>query len=210
MVGEVEGGLIERCLSQASVGADDSVRYAGGFVGKVGDRSGGSPANHGEGAGVGVILDSYATGDVSVEDHAGGFVGLNESVIRRSYSLGDATASDDGAGGFVSINEGTITDSYATGVGTDSSGYGAGFAYYTGSGSTTVNCWWYNTTNTVGIYNSNGTDDVTKATTDESDFYDAAHDVYTRADYEWDFDGEDADWVEDVSQADYPSLFWEI
>jgi filamentous hemagglutinin family protein len=72
------------------------------------------------------IVDSYATGNVSVASNGnvGGLVGSSSANISRSYATGAVSGSI--AGGLVGLAYAGITDSYATGGATVSNGMAGG------------------------------------------------------------------------------------
>jgi len=61
----------------------------------------------------GMIMNSYATGNVTGDLHVGGLAGFNEGTIKHSYADGDMTGRAR-VGGLVGTNEGTIETSYAS------------------------------------------------------------------------------------------------
>jgi hypothetical protein len=128
------GNIITSSYATGSVsGGQGSVSaFAGGFVGKNQNGS---------------ISLSHASGSVSSNDSAGGFAGLNQSTIERSYSSGAANVAIGGAkvfrtaGGFAGTNgdgngtlPGTITNCYELGSAgiTGSGGSVGGFAGFSG------------------------------------------------------------------------------
>jgi hypothetical protein len=71
------------------------------------------------GSSVGTVINSYATGNVTVSYYnAGGLVGSNSGTVSNSYATGNVT----GGSGLVGSNSGTVINSYATGNVTDGSG----------------------------------------------------------------------------------------
>jgi hypothetical protein len=94
------------------------------------------------GKNTGSIEGSYATGQVSATQNAGGLVGLNDTngVITSSFATGAVTAADY-AGGFVGSNEGLIKTSYATGTATTTSGRFVGGFLGKGDGTLSDNYW---------------------------------------------------------------------
>ena len=61
----------------------------------------------------GLIVNSYASGNIVASDRAGGLVGLNNGPIRNSYARVDVQSRE--GGGLVSSNQGLIVNSYASG-----------------------------------------------------------------------------------------------
>lgn len=106
LVGTANPGTIENSNATANVSGS---RRVGGLVG------------HNQGGAT--VINSYATGNVSVsfgDGHdAGGLVGANAGAeIHNSYATGFVTAIGRRAGGLVgqNHNSGIITNSYATGI----------------------------------------------------------------------------------------------
>jgi len=143
LVGYLAGTLSE-CITSGTV---DGEGYVGGLAGLLGAVSISSchsscavTASATRGGGLigaaavndyGVIIDSYATGDVTVTgDYAGGFAGeLNRlGSVSRCFATGDVSGADY-VGGFVGRNTSSdIYDSYARGnVIETGGGYGGGF-----------------------------------------------------------------------------------
>lgn len=103
LVGDNNGGTIQRCFATGSVSGGAAITDAGGLVGENG----------------GAIADSYATGAVnSKKQIAGGLVGSNFETIDRSYATGAVTGSSDAAlGGYIGWDftdglNGTLTFGY--------------------------------------------------------------------------------------------------
>ena len=68
------------------------------------------------GANVGVISDSYATGNVSGGgNYVGGLVGADSGTISDSYATGSVSSTRDDVGGLAGYSIGVINNSYATG-----------------------------------------------------------------------------------------------
>ena len=149
LVGYNDGGSITNSYATGNVRATStststiisSYAFAGGLVGY---NYGGS-----------IILNSYATGEVSATSsrshaYAGGLVGINNSGdnITNSYATGEVSATSSYsyayAGGLVGVNSGSILNSYATGnvSATGSSNAYAGGLVGSNSGSIT-NCYRY-------------------------------------------------------------------
>jgi len=65
----------------------------------------------------GTVQNSYASSEVNGEYHAGGLVGLNyKSSVEASYAIGDVSITNDYVGGLVGVNqESTVINSYSTG-----------------------------------------------------------------------------------------------
>ena len=61
----------------------------------------------------GLIVNSYASGNIVASDRAGGLVGLNNGPIRNSYARVDVQSRE--GGGLVWSNQGLIVNSYASG-----------------------------------------------------------------------------------------------
>ncbi|XP_078354460.1 uncharacterized protein LOC144639076 [Oculina patagonica] len=101
LVGSLYEGTIQRC-------------YATGTVSGIGDKIGGGLVgdNHG------MILSSYATGDVLGQSDIGGLVGKSgwghQTIINNSYATGNVSGTGI-TGGLVGYNQGTITKCYAIG-----------------------------------------------------------------------------------------------
>jgi hypothetical protein len=111
---------------------DDSYEWFGGFIGRnknsswiessfaTGNVNSNQVDNDLEivggfsGANGGVIINSYATGNVYGEDQVGGFTGRTGNRIEDSYATGNVYG-DDEVGGFIGENDGRIYRSYATG-----------------------------------------------------------------------------------------------
>ncbi len=145
LVGHI-AGTISNCKTSGTVDGED---YVGGLAGLLGvvsisDCSSSctvtASANRGGGLigaagvnGFGVIINSYATGDVTVTGlYAGGFVGdLNRlGSVSRCFATGDVSGNNV-VGGFVGWNRSSdIYDSYAKGDVTETGGvfsYAGGF-----------------------------------------------------------------------------------
>ncbi|MEI8270317.1 MAG: GLUG motif-containing protein, partial [bacterium] len=126
LIGANDGSdTIISSFSSATVTA--SVNIVGGLVG----------------TNVGVIENSYATGDVyTVNGDAGGLVGLNGTPgsISNSYSTGSVTGNGNSAngGGFAGLSSTSILNSFSTGL---VSGFSSSFGGFIGiySGGTLVN-----------------------------------------------------------------------
>jgi filamentous hemagglutinin family protein len=99
--------------------------YADGSVSGTGTRVGGFVGYHYHGT----IETSHATGGVAATSRAGGFVGVNESLIEESYATGTLNATAGTVGGFAGSNTsaGVIDNSYATGEVHGAAGYVGGF-----------------------------------------------------------------------------------
>ena len=84
------------------------------------------------GENIGIVSNSYSTGNTSGHNHVGGLVGENSGTVSNSYFTGNMTGHS-GLGGLVGWNYwGTVSDSYST---SDVSGYSSvgglvGFNYY--------------------------------------------------------------------------------
>jgi len=103
-VGGVVGasdGEVTRSYADVDV---DGVAAVGGLVGNTNPNS--------------TVTLSYATGDVSAERRAGGLVGRNIGLVSDSYATGNVTATDEQAGGLTGSNQrnGTVTRSFAVGT----------------------------------------------------------------------------------------------
>jgi len=98
LVGENSiSSIISSCYSLSDVQRGSSyLMYFGGLVG----------ANH-----LGIILDSYAKGNVTGGSNAGGFVGVNGNTISHCYSTGYVSGTT-AVGGFAGVNNDTIVDSF--------------------------------------------------------------------------------------------------
>ncbi|KAF1720057.1 GLUG motif-containing protein [Pseudoxanthomonas wuyuanensis] len=122
------GGVLSDVYSTVTVGSVPGGRGVGGLVARNRDD--------------GIILNSYATGDVSGgENVAGGLVGENMGTVENSYATGNVSGSIF-VGGLVGISTGILRNVYATGdvQGVESVGGLAGYsgnlleyAYATGS-----------------------------------------------------------------------------
>ena len=93
----------------------------------------------------GAVRASYATGTVnSLDDYAGGLVGINHGSVTASYSTVAVTGGDKSAG-FVGNNMGSITNSYSTGevtaTNTNTDTGHAGFVGENTGGSVTTSYW---------------------------------------------------------------------
>ncbi len=101
LIGHNYHGQVNHCSSDADVHGKNAV---GGLVGWN--------QSHSE------IVDCYSTGAVSgIFSHAGGFIGLNVSPVRRCYSTGTVTGGHD-VGGFLGSNwyvGASVEDCYSTG-----------------------------------------------------------------------------------------------
>lgn len=200
-VGAMEGGLVQRSFADVDVVAG-LAKQVGGFVGQT-KVLGMGGEDHGEGAGVSVIIDSFSVGNAVGDDDVGGFVGQHEGFIRRSYATGNATAMDDRAGGFVGDQQGgTITDSFSTGVAAISGTSVGGFAGRVAIGSVNTNNWWANVTNMADTGFGSG-DEITAAASVAS-FHNSGHDVFTRAGFAWDYV---STWVDENNGL--PTLIWQ-
>ena len=112
--GDTFGGLIgynsgpvEGCGSSMNINA---FTHLGGLIGN----SNGAATNL-------YVKDSYATGNVSGTNIAGGLIGLSIGDVNNCYATGNVTLSctnaigECGAGGLIAYEGGTISRSYATG-----------------------------------------------------------------------------------------------
>ncbi|AQQ70164.1 GLUG domain protein [Limihaloglobus sulfuriphilus] len=129
LVGFNDGGIIQNCYSTASL-TDVS---GGGLVGCNSD-------NHLGIRGHGIILDSYASGNL--DRSGGGIAGNNSGYISGCYSVCTITGS---GGGVVSYNNGYVTQCYS-GVNTLESG--GGFVSLNGTDGVITDC--YSLTNVTG------------------------------------------------------------
>jgi len=103
-VGGVVGsndGDVRQSAADATV---EGVAAVGGLVGNT--------------AGNSTVSESYATGDVTAEQRAGGLLGRNIGLIADSYATGNATATEGQAGGLTGSTQrnGTVTRSFAVGA----------------------------------------------------------------------------------------------
>lgn len=104
-----DGAVIENCNSSAEVTTiEDPAESTGEFGGLVGDVQPGA-----------LVQDSFATGDVSGNDDAGGLAGQVLGRVRRCYASGEVT-SNGSAGGLAdnlsgNDDEAIIEQSYAVG-----------------------------------------------------------------------------------------------
>ncbi|MDE0214967.1 MAG: hypothetical protein OXN79_00120, partial [bacterium] len=114
LAGILEGGRVSGVYSHVDVSVSRS--DAGGLIGTNWRQ--------------GVIVESYATGDVSGHDSVGGLVGmLNQAGATAVYATGNVTTSNSNAGGLVGFRPGGyVRAAYATGDVTVTNGY-----YYNGS-----------------------------------------------------------------------------
>jgi hypothetical protein len=114
-----QNGFVSQSCATGAVNGNSHTGTVGGFVG--------SNEN--------IILQSYASGNVSgVDNQGGGFVGENIGIISNSYATGSITGQV--VGGFAGASAGaTITSSYSTGLVTR----GAGFVNYVGPPNTGAN-----------------------------------------------------------------------
>jgi hypothetical protein len=121
--------------SRATGSVSGTWTEVGGFAGINGDD---------DTDGVGVIKNSYATGDVTnsgevdpsylATGEVGGFVGDNQGTIQTSHATGAVTG-DEEVGGFVGENEATISESsYATGRVVAEDDQAGGFVGYNDGG----------------------------------------------------------------------------
>jgi hypothetical protein len=138
LIGDNEEGTIEN--SDSDVGVDGGVdgNRVGGLVGRNsigsivknshadGDVEGEDNVGGLQGAGGGLLIDVYATGNVSaIDDAGGGLAGRNGGTIIDAYATGDVSSNDD-AGGLLGFQDsGVIVNSYAEGAVTGT-GNGAG------------------------------------------------------------------------------------
>lgn len=79
----------------------------------------------GSNGGDGMVLESFASGDVTGRYDVGGLIGLNEGMIRNAYAMGDVYASGNAvdapreyAGGLIgrNLNDGTLERTFAAGA----------------------------------------------------------------------------------------------
>jgi len=193
LVGENWDGAIRNCYSAGPVSATGY--YAGGLVGRNGERRGAYP---------GWIDNCYSSGSVSGTYYVGGLVGYNYySTISNCYS----TASVSGGwlvGGLVGYNyyNGIISSCYSTGSvsGTgDSVGGLVGVNYIS-----VVSSSFWDVNTSSWPTSAAGTGKTTGEMKTQSTFTDAA----------WDFIGETDNgtndiWRRCVDGVDYPRLTWE-
>lgn len=120
-IGILESGVIENV--HVSAPGNGSLKMITGQVGFAGE-SGGLVASV---QAKGIIRNSSAELSVYIQGSVGGgFAGLNEGLIQKSFARGVITVinsgtgprpgGSDGAGGLVGKNTGTIQDSYARGI----------------------------------------------------------------------------------------------
>ncbi len=99
LVGMNEGDVTD-CYATGDVEGEVSV---GGLIGI-----------HGSGD----IVRSHAKGDVSGDMLVGGLMGMSNGTVSQSYAIGDVTIEDymiTAAGGLIAASDGQVNDSYATG-----------------------------------------------------------------------------------------------
>lgn len=127
MVGYLSSGILINCYAEGGSVAG-SRRSVGGLVGLNGSGSTItdchasctilSSASHTGGLvgiGIGIIANSYTSGDVLGDNYVGGLVGRNsEGKINKCYSSGSVTGQGDNVGGLVGNNIGTISDCYSS------------------------------------------------------------------------------------------------
>ena len=118
IVGQIQGGVIEQCISHVNV---SGIRGVGSFVGQCLEGS--------------TIRNSSSTGQAHcTQYHVGGFAGVNSGLIEQCYATGNVSrsyysyASTSDCAGFVGWNQGAIKACYSTGDVTPSAYMqGAGF-----------------------------------------------------------------------------------
>ena len=105
IVGQIQGGVIEQCISHVNV---SGIRGVGSFVGQCLKGS--------------TIRNSSSTGQAHcTQYHVGGFAGVNNGLIEQCYATGNVSrgyysyASPSDCAGFVGRNEGTIKACYSPG-----------------------------------------------------------------------------------------------
>ena len=92
-----------------------------------------------------MLVDSYATGEVTGETAAGGLIGNNFGSVKYAYATGDVTGGGP-AGGLIGGNGGSVIVSYATGDVTVTGGGPVGGLIGGNSGSVTDAYWDIETT----------------------------------------------------------------
>jgi hypothetical protein len=102
LIGSISYCIAANCGAACDVDGGEDV---GGFTGGGGDQS--------------VIIQCYATGQVTGDEHVGGLVGRNSGEIMRCYATGEVIgkSGNNSVGGLVGMTgpESTIQDSYARG-----------------------------------------------------------------------------------------------
>jgi RHS repeat-associated core domain len=131
LVGYSSASTISGSSSECTVSS--SGNYAGGLVGSntglgsiinsysSGNVSGTSMVGGMAGSNTGTVTNSYETGNVSGTSNIGGFMGSNSGPIINSYEAGGVSGTSN-TGGFVGSNSGVLTDCYYNSTSNSSSG----------------------------------------------------------------------------------------
>ena len=127
MVGVLDGGSINKCLSDVTINTTETSSYVGGLVGET--TSG--------------MIDQCVTAGAlkatGTESYVGGIIGKNNATVINSYSTANVTSSYNAAGA-VAYNYGVVEMCYATGN-LYSNNYAAGIiGYNDGSNAIIRNC----------------------------------------------------------------------
>lgn len=178
------------------------------------NRTGGLVGGNGNG---GVIIDSYATGNVKGNSFVGGLIGSNGGNITDSYATGNVTGNSL-IGGLIGISSGDVIDCYTSGKVVGKADFVGGFIGYNDQGGIT-NC--YAAGNVTGNTSVGGLVGYDKNGTIEHCYYDqnttgqndtgkgvskTTIEMMQQATFEnWDFA---KTWVIDEGKS-YPNLWWQ-
>jgi len=142
--------------------------YATGSVSGVGSNRGGLVGENGGVPNGGIIIESYATGNVNgnttAGEYFGGLVGRNNNgTINNSYSTGNVTGYNyvGGLVGYIHLSTSSISNSYSTGTVTTPTFERGGLIGANYFGATLTNCYWNTQTSGIAISGSGGTGKTT-------------------------------------------------
>jgi hypothetical protein len=113
LIGYIDSKYTNKVIDCYATGDIECGRIAGGLIG----------------CNLGLVLRSYARGNISTNYHqVGGLVGDNEGIIKKSNATGNVTSKwGNYIGGLVGINTGNIFNSYSKGDVASSENYIGGF-----------------------------------------------------------------------------------